>query len=175
MSLNMIDLPAFVIAELYADALVAPMGSPRIKNEPVVPVSTAAVPSNKNKSLGDNLKHILVVLNYPGLEQFPDKDLDLLKGILAACKLSLADVAIVNLDHYAPHAYKQLTALFKSRIVLLFNVSPVDFGLPMNFPFYQIQPFAGNSFLYAPSLADLEKDKIEKSRLWVSLKRLFNL
>ena len=171
----MISLPAFVIAELYADSLVNDAG----KAVPVMSVdkdkTEVTGTSYDNKSLGDNLKNILVVVNNPGIKNLPDSELDFLKVILAACKLSLADVAIVNLTNYPPASYKQLTTLFKSKIVLLFNVSPAEFGLPMNFPFYQIQPFAGASFLYAPSLTELEKDRAEKSRLWVTLKRLFNL
>ncbi|MBK9568854.1 MAG: hypothetical protein IPO53_02260 [Chitinophagaceae bacterium] len=54
-------------------------------------------------------------------------------------------------------------------------MEPAAFGLPMHFPHYQIQAFAGNSFLYAPSLKELENDRVEKSKLWVCLKRLFNL
>ncbi len=101
--------------------------------------------------------------------------LTFLTGILSACKLNLADVAIVNSTNYPDADYKELTKFFASKIVLLFDIEPSAFGLPMSFPHYQIQAFANNSFLYAPSLKDLENDKIEKSKLWVSLKRLFNL
>jgi hypothetical protein len=87
----------------------------------------------------------------------------------------LADVAVVNLNNQPKSSYKELVAFFKSRIVLLFAVEPASFGLPMSFPHFQIQPFAGNSFLFSPSLKELENDKVLKSKLWVCLKRLFNL
>ena len=29
--------------------------------------------------------------------------------------------------------------------------------------------------LYVPALKDLEEDKVQKSKLWVSLRRLFNI
>ena len=175
MSLNMVRLPAFVVAALYEDALVGEIdqGNKSHDKEPLKVAETGI--SYTNKSLGDNLKNILIIVNNPGIEHLPDGDLNFLKGILAACKLSLADVAIINLANLAPSSYKALMASHKPKIVLLFDVPPADFGLPMNFPFYQIQPFAGSSFLYSPSLNNLENDKIEKSKLWVSLKRLFNL
>ena len=87
----------------------------------------------------------------------------------------MADVVIVNHKNHRETAYKELVTFFKSKIVLLFAVEPVSFGLPMIFPHFQIQPFAGNSFLFSPSLKELENDKILKSKLWVCLKRLFNL
>ncbi|MBL0130777.1 MAG: hypothetical protein IPP43_06385 [Chitinophagaceae bacterium] len=105
----------------------------------------------------------------------PDHELTFLTGILGACKLSLADVAIVNLYNHPQSSYNELTSFFKSKIVFLFDMEPAAFGLPMHFPHYQIQAFAGNSFLYAPSLKELENDRVEKSKLWVCLKRLFNL
>lgn len=172
MSLNNVRLPASVIAELYTDSLVLETSQGEIKNslKDELTQGTAG-----KKSLGDNLKSILVVVNYPGISNLPDNDLKFLTGILAACKLSLADVAIVNISNYPLSGYKELTALFKSKIVLLFDVTPVDFGLPMDFPHYQIQPFTGNSFLFAPSLNKLENDRTEKTKLWTALKRLFNL
>ena len=127
------------------------------------------------KSLGDNRKNILIMLNSPGSVHIADNELSFLTGILGACKLNMADVAIVNHYNYKDATYKELTNYFKSKIVFLFDIEPASFGLPMNFPHYQIQSFAGNSFLYSVSLKDLENDKIEKSKLWVSLKRLFNL
>jgi hypothetical protein len=45
----------------------------------------------------------------------------------------------------------------------------------MEFPYYQIQPFAKTSFLYSPALKDLANEKEEKRKLWSSLKRLFNI
>jgi hypothetical protein len=146
-------------------------------------VSQAVVDSTESKPaalpgwkwLGENRKNILVIVSYPDAVHLPDHDLDFLTGILSACKLSMADVAVVNLNNHPDASYKELVAFFKTRIVLLFAVEPALFGLPMSFPHFQIQPFAGNSFLFSPSLKELENDKILKSKLWVCLKRLFNL
>ena len=127
------------------------------------------------KYLGNNKKNILVIVNNNEVVHLPDIELTFLTGVLGACKLSLADVVIVNFSNYPESSYKELTSFFKSKIVLLFAIEPAAFGLPMTFPHYQIQAFAGNSFLYSPSLKELENDKVQKSKLWVCLKRLFNL
>ena len=100
--------------------------------------------------------------------------MQLLINMLGACKLGIEDVAIVNIANQ-PSEYKPLLENYRSRIALLFDIEPSSFGLPMSFPFYQIQPFAGCSFLYSPSLNILENNKDEKAKLWMALKRLFNI
>ncbi len=127
------------------------------------------------KFLGENKKQILVVVNYPDAVHIADDDLALLVKMLSACKLTVADVAIVNMQNYPDNRQKELTANFQSRIVLLFGVDPVSFGLPMNFPEYQIQPFSGATYLYSPSLTSLPSNREAREKLWESLQRLFGL
>lgn len=179
MDINHIKLPAFVITGLYPDSIVdVPVnaGDQLIKPapQPTVHINKQSVGATY-QSIGGNLRNILIMVNYPGISFLPDDDLKFLTGVLGACKLSLADVAIVNKSNYPLATFKELGSFFKSKIVFLFDISPLDFGMPMDFPHYQIQPFAGNSFLYATSLKNLAEDKPEKTKLWVSLKRLFNL
>lgn len=181
MDLNNIELPVSVVAELYSSSLIESNDMPAKKKLatasskeeiPVVPVIADEVVW---RSLGSNLKRILVIVKSSEAVHLTDNELTFLTGILTACKLTLADVAILNLNNYPEVSYKELTNHFKSKIVLLFDTEPAAFGLPMSFPHYQIQAFANNSFLYSPSLKELENDKVEKSKLWVCLKRLFNL
>jgi hypothetical protein len=174
MDLNNIELPAFVVAELYQSSLIEG-DKILVKVQPVVATIEKEQPVSVWKSVGGNQKNILVIVNYTDAVHLPDSDLIFLTGILGACKLSLADVAIVNLNNHPEALYKELTSFFKSKVVLLFAVEPAAFGLPMSFPHFQIQPFANNSFLFSPSLKELENDKLLKSKLWVCLKRLFNL
>ena len=193
MDLNNINLPASVIADLYHESLVE-TGEITAKVQPQQPIakttkSSTTVDENPIatnapaeadtiptwKWLGENNKNILVMVSYDNVVHLPDQQLQFLTNILGACKLSLADVAIVNLPNQPHQQYKEIIAQFKSRVALLFDIEPASFGLPMSFPHYQIQPFASCSFLYAPSLKELEDDKVQKSKLWVCLKRLFNV
>jgi hypothetical protein len=172
--LNHIKLPASLVADLYHSSLID-------TDETIVSQVVADTIEDKPadhpgwKWLGENRKNILIIVNYTDAVHLPDNDLVFLTGIIGACKLSMADVAVVNLNNHPEASYKELVAFFKSKIVLLFAVEPASFGLPMSFPHFQIQPFAGNSFLFSPSLKELENDKVLKSKLWVCLKRLFNL
>ncbi|OSZ80407.1 hypothetical protein CAP36_03900 [Chitinophagaceae bacterium IBVUCB2] len=175
MDLNNIELSGTMVADLYQSSLV----DGTVAKEKAAVLSVSAKPIGEEnitwKSLGNNQRNILIIVKSSDAVYLPDNELDFLTGILGACKFSLADVAIVNLAGYPDASYKELTTFFKSKIVLLFDIEPANFGLPMSFPHYQLQPFANNSFLYSPSLKNLENDKVEKSKLWVCLKRLFNL
>jgi hypothetical protein len=173
MDINHIQLPPNLIAELYTSSLVE-TGEISAKATPPVVMTADKTTVTGWKSLGENKKNILIVVSYADAVHIPDGALQFLTNMLSACKLSLADVAIVNI-HTQPATYKELLAEYKSKVGLLFDIEPSGFGLPMSFPFFQIQPFASCSFLYAPSLQELEDDKIQKSKLWVSLRRLFNI
>ena len=173
MNINDIQLTSQLLAELYPNSLIEAGENPAKQPPAEKKEETVDIPGWK--SLGNNQKNILVIVQYTDAIHLPDKELDFLTAMLAACKLSLDDVAIVNLNNHPDASYKELTVFFKSKIVMLFNVEPASFGLPMSFPHYQLQAFANATFLYAPSLTELENDKLQKSKLWVCLKRLFNL
>lgn len=179
MNIDKILLPPSLIAGLYPDSLIDPGKNEHINRvESTLPVS----PSNANKdsgttfkSLGNNKKNILVLVKNAETVFLPDNELTFLTGILNACKLTLDDVAILNIHHYPGVPDLALSNFFKSKIVLLFSVEPLSLGLPLDFPQFQIQPFSNKTFLFSPSLKELEDDKILKSKLWVCLKRIFNL
>jgi hypothetical protein len=171
MNLNHIQLPASVIADLYKRSLVI---SDQESDEQAVPsLQKTADSANKWKYLGENKKNILAVVNYSDSVHLPDEELNLFTRLLAACKFSLADVAIVNGNNYDEINYKEMIAQFSSRIIFLFGIDPVSFGLPVNFPHFQLQPFANATFLFSPPLDELRKDELLKSKLWVCLRRLF--
>lgn len=175
--LNTIELPPFVMADLYTRSLVLPLlekDIPLKQEGPMTPGPKRETAPGSIRSLGNNQQKILLLVSYPDAVFLPDRELGFLTGVLTACKLSMADVALVNL-HTLETGYRELTESFSSRICILFGMGPAAIGLPMNFPHYQLQAFAGTTFLYAPSLEELEDDKVEKSKLWVCLKRLFNL
>jgi hypothetical protein len=175
MDINHISLTPAIIAGFYPSSLVNP------EETQATGSGEAATPTSINESektwkwLGENKKKILVVVKYQDAVHIPDQELQFLTTMLTACQLSLADVAIINLLNQPHQHYKEILEQFQSRVALLFDTDPASFGLPMNFPHFQIQPFSNCSFLYAPALEVLEKDKVQKSKLWVALRRLFNI
>jgi len=127
------------------------------------------------KFLGDNEKNILLVVNYTQAVHLPDEQLNFITSILTACKLGLADVAILNISNNKNCSYKNFQQQLGSRQVFLFGIEPKQIELPVQFPEFQIQPFNNCTYLIAPSLQELENDKLLKSKLWVCLKKIFNL
>lgn len=154
-----------------------PSAAPAAPPLPTAPPASPVTPSGSGtwKYLGNNKKQILVVVSYQGKAYLPDEELTFLTRMLTACKLGLDDVAIVNSSHYPAYSSNDYLEQFKSQIVFLFGVEPAGFGLPLSFPQYQVQSFAGTTFLYAPALEERHRDEMLKSRLWVCLKRIFNL
>src|SRR4051812_28583348 len=195
MSLTNINLPGFVIADLYRNSLIQPEGGTKPQREvtsPVVeqqPVITASVsepvittqPVKKEepvvyKTLGNNKQQISVVVNCPNDVYVPEADLAFLTKMLSACKLNMADVAIVN-HATAPIAIDKLKAQLQPRSLLLFGVEPGEIQLPISFPTFKEQPYAGTTYLFTPALSQLnqetEEAKILKRKLWDCLKRMF--
>jgi hypothetical protein len=174
MNLNSVQLPDFVVAELYKNSLVdLGINSPKIM--PVAPQEETVDEGNKWKYLGENRKNILIVVDYSGSFYLPDEDLTFLTTMLSACQLSLADVAIVNRNNNAGINYREYLSQLAAKVVFLFGIEPAVFGLPVNFPHFQLQPFSQATFLYSPALDEIRQDNLLKSKLWVSLKRLFNI
>lgn len=159
MSLNNIKFTPYSIADLYNNTLI----ETKLNTQPQ-PLALSYT--------GSNNKNILIVINTAAA--LPETELTFLNSILAACKLSMADVALVQ-KQALPDDYTIATSYLNSKYVLLFDIDPVTFGLPLNFPHFQLQQFNTITYLYAPSLKEIEQEKTLKSSLWVSLKKLFNL
>jgi hypothetical protein len=174
MDLNNIELTPQLAASWYSFTLVDNFSNETIeKPEPITRVTETAEPAFK--FLGSNGKNILLIVNYSDATHLPDEELTFLTSILTACKLDLGDVAIVNRNNYPDSFYKDYKDHFNSKIVLLFGIDPVSFGLPVDFPQFQVQSFANTTFLYSPPLEERKKDQLFKSKLWVCLKRIFSI
>ena len=161
MDLNQIKLTSQQVADLYSNVLIE-------SGATVMPASTTI------RFLGNNKENILIVVNTDNTVFIADDDLKFLTTVLAACKMSLADVAIINWQNVNAD-YKSILVELSSKAVLLFGVTPNEFGLPINFPFYQVQRFDERQFVFAPPLSEIGKDVNSKKELWLSLKRLFNI
>jgi hypothetical protein len=167
MSLNSIKFEPTDIALLFKNSLVEINSSNQVLSK------TDTKPGWKY--LGENKKKALVVVRYPDIVHIPDKQLLFLTKLLAACNLSLGDVAILNFHHYQSSDFDNLLSYFNSRVVLLFDIEPGEFGMPMKFPQFQVQGYKNIAFVSSPSLDAIEPDKVLKSKLWVCLKKIFSL
>lgn len=164
MSLNNIRLTPLQLTHLYPHALIETSETPFRPASGGLPVSF----------LGSNEKNILVLTSSAEAVFLSETELHFLTTVLSACHKTLADVAIVNWLNTEKN-YEGIVDFFQSKLVFLFEVSPVDFGLPINFPPFQIQEFAGRTYLHAPALKKIEADKELKKKLWDALKKIFNI
>ncbi len=174
MSFQEINLPPFVIADLYSNSLIETADA-ELKRSTKKNVETQ---EQVMKSLGENNKNVSIIVNDNSAVYLTDDKLDLLTKLLSACKLTLADVVIVNSSNKLI-TYKQVKENFDPQFLLLFGIDARQFQLPLIFPEYRIQHYNNCQMLIA---ADLEKMigsgeavKMEKSKLWLSLKQMFGV
>ena len=165
MSLDNIQLSPLLVEKLYSKALV--------DLDRLQPASVKTEPARFNW-LGNNDKNILIVVNEPAAAFLQDQDLNLLVGILTACKLSLADVALINIDKNSHANYDTLNKSLTPATILLFGVAPSDLDFPLHFPHFQLQPYNGQHYLCSPALSMLAADVGLKKQLWISLQKHFN-
>jgi hypothetical protein len=181
------QLPGFIIAGLYKDSLVL-AGETIEQNQPLTnreqvtnktpkPDVVQSTPPKK-WFLGDNKKNISILVKDPTAVHINDEWLGTLSKLLAACKLNLADVAIVNLK--TELSFAQIKEQLDPQYVLLFDVAANEIALPFSIPNYQVQKYGGATFMIAPAItlsADKTTDSIktEKRNLWEKLKVIFNV
>src|SRR6476661_1685011 len=106
MSFENIQLSPSLIQDLYKDVLI-------VENDR--PLNSIALKEPRNGYLEKNEKNIQVLINEADSPYLSDEDLNFLTGILNACRLSIADVAIVNIHHNNALNHKTLTGKFSSK------------------------------------------------------------
>lgn len=164
MSLDNIQLPPFVLQDLFKDSLVELVPTGQTTNSPVL---------SSISFLGNNQKNITILVNVPATIYLPDDELNFLMGILTACQLSMADIALVNLSSNNAIDYNTINDQLTPEKILLFGIDPLSLLLPLQFPYYQVQPFNNQVYLSSPALNLLQTDKAEKTKLWNCLKKIF--
>ena len=172
MSLNSIKFEPTEIAFLFKNSLVEINAEQQVLKQ--TKIETDQI-NNGSKYLGENKKKILVIVRNAIAAHIPDKQLSFLTKLLAACSLTLADVAVLNFQNHNSSEFNEILSFFKPKVVLLFDVEPGEFGLPMIFPQFQVQGHKDSVFVSSPSLEVIEPDKSLKGKLWVCLKKIFNL
>ena len=164
MSLDNIQLPAIVLQDLFANALVD------LKTGNTEPASLTA---GKLSFLGENKKKISIIVDHAEVLYLPDDELNFLLGILSACKLSMADVALLNCSKNPSITYKNISEQLSAEKILLFGIEASRLELPLQFPHYQIQNYNNQVYLSSPALKILADNKEEKIKLWGCLKQVF--
>jgi hypothetical protein len=164
MSLDHIQLPAITIQQLYKNSLIS---SPEKENH------------GKNetglKFLGGNKRGIILLVENKEATYLPGVLLDFLMEILTACKLSMDDVALVNIAKYKNFHYNEIVNQLDPKVFIVFGLSLSAIGLPFTIPEFQLQVFDKITYLSAPPINQLQADKELKRSLWSSLKQIFSI
>ena len=173
MSSSQFQLPDLLIADLYRQQLVIISEDAPLKNETKASVE---IKPQKEWFLGNNKKNITLLVNDVEATYLKDVSLQLLSAMLNACNLNMEDVALINF-HKNPISYAQIKIGLKPKQIILFNVTTNQIQLPFMIPLFQVQPYDDCSFLLAPALDQMlgsdQNAKLEKSKLWLCLKKMF--
>ncbi|MEO8721173.1 MAG: hypothetical protein ABI372_08710 [Ginsengibacter sp.] len=163
MSLDNIQLSKETCQNLFAKSLIEIKDEvSEVEGQKVIGIS----------SLGENQQQILFLIKDSESKFLPDDEMILLSNLLAACKLSMADITLVNY-YLSPHDYNSFIDNFHPKKVLLFGVTTEDLGLPFSIPFFQIQKFQEQQYLTAPLLKKFLNNTDLKKELWTCLQKLF--
>lgn len=163
MSLDNIQLPAILLQQLFKDSLIE-LNEVQLNNEIEQPSFTY---------LGRYQKKILLLVAVKEALYLQDEALEFVIKFLGACQLSMDDVAILNIDNNKHINYTNITSTLQPNIVLLFGISPQQIDMPLSFPYYQVQKYNNQIFLYCPTMVELLQDVEQKKQFWACLKQIF--
>ena len=177
MEINNIQLSPELIAALYPETLVTEK-DPDTGKKPGKIVTPVLTPSPVFSFLGENLRSICFLVDYPDNDFLPEEQLVFLRKMLSACKCSLDDIALVNMAH-SDLQLSDLKKQLKPRIIFLWGIRPATIGLDKGLPDFNISPVDGISVIpiVTPDLmcGDSPQGLELKQRLWFCLKKLFKL
>lgn len=164
MNIDTIVLTSSTCQSLFSNKLVDTKSSGKIDTESENPTID---------SLGENRKKIVFVINNDKEKYVSNEEMELLINLLTACKLTMADISLVNFSPPRNIDYEIINERFKAKYILLFGVTCAQLGLPFNIPDFQVQKYQDQTYLFNPPFNDLLTDKNSKSALWNCLKKMF--
>lgn len=167
MDLNGLQFSQEQMAELFTDALVI--------TEPVntVPLKKVTAPSKPVINFkGKNKKGFLWLVNEPAHAFLDDADFEFLSQIVGACKMSMDDIALVNLAT-TDQSVNEIADALKASTIVLCGIEYQQ--LPFKLDEYILYPHANRNYFLADRLQELRNDKAKKTKLWLALKAMFSL
>jgi hypothetical protein len=185
-------LPASVLVALYKDTLVLPDHE---KKDEIIPnkeeKETATSENNTPidlpkvkkstgplKHLGDHHKKVLIIVNDPNSVYLNEADFILLTSILNACKLTIADIALVNIGNQETSVHQFLETL-PSSTIMCFDVASADLKIKLPNTLYKVNELGESNLFFSKALSTMQgtgaEAKQEKGTLWVLLKKIFAL
>jgi hypothetical protein len=180
-------LPNSVLVNLYKESLVLGTASANVDkkvqpsptledNNPIIEAEEPLIAPIK--FLGEHQKKILVLVQDIDAVHLNERAFDLLTSILNACKLTIADIALINLANKNFSLHQILTQV-PSEIVLVFDINPTQLKIKLPTKLYTPILLGTTQLLFSNNLAQMQgidqASKIEKTKLWSALKLIFKL
>ncbi|MCX6331457.1 MAG: hypothetical protein NTZ82_02350 [Bacteroidetes bacterium] len=167
-------------AEIIAPQIIQPIEHAQATSLPENAVKEISTPSQSGpiKYLGEHLKQVTVIVKDELAVHLNENDLNLLSSILGACKLTLADIALINIAQQKLSLHEILDTL-PSKLVMIFDVSGAALKIKLPTTLYKSIQLGDTYLLFSNSLSLMQgtdqSAKLEKSKLWNILKQLFQL
>jgi hypothetical protein len=186
MNLEKTILPPSLLVSLYKDSLV--LTEKEIKPEKItenkLPGKEQETITESNemaspiKYLGDHHKKILVVVNDPASVYLNESDFILLTSILNACRLTISDIALINIGNQKASLHEMLTKL-PSLLVIAFDIDAKALKIKLPSTLYKVTPLGETNLLFSAALSTMQGGSVdakkEKGKLWTVLKQIFQL
>ena len=180
-------LPNSVLVNLYKESLVLGVAPANVDKKakssaPVEEKNTAIAEEEPLiapiKFLGEHQKKILVLVQDMDAVHLNERAFDLLTSILNACKLTIADIALINLANKNFSLHQILTQV-PSDLVLVFDINPTQLKIKLPTKLYTPILLGETQLLFSNNLSQMQgidqASKIEKTKLLTALKIIFNL
>ena len=178
-------LSSSVLVDLYKDNLVVVEDIPlenKAAVEQTIVTKKDAIKEEKwegpIKSLGEHNKKITVIVNDPNSVHLNETDFILLTSILNACRLTIADIALINIGKQ-PVGLHQILQEYPSTLLISFAVDATQLKVKLPSTLYKVTQLGETHILFSNALSTMQgtgaEAKQEKAKLWTVLKKIFEL
>jgi hypothetical protein len=167
-SLKMLFTEDIYLVQHEKQAPVIPVAAPAISKEPAAKRESMLQPSSF-EYLGDNNKYFLILHDDKIHTRMNPVHQEMLLKVMAAKKLELRDLAIVNISRYPDVKFDSLTNFFSCTRVVLFGVQPFDIGLAA-LKLHKEQTAGKVRLLATYSLEDMRDSPDKKREFWNVMK-----
>lgn len=166
MSLDEIILPTSVQSILYPHQLILlEKEKKNVEKKTTEPI----------KFLGGNNKKIVFIINNSDQAYLSDDEMKTLEKMLAACKLTLADIAIINYPTFPELDFESIYTALQPVKCIGFGINAAQLSIDKNFRPFEVDKIKNVQFVFAPDFGALIKNEQQKRNLWQSLQKLFSL
>lgn len=164
MSLDNFQMADALVIELYKDSLIDLDEKQNV---------TKSLKISTHGYLGDYKKKILIPVDDATATNLGDAPMQQLTGILNACQLSFADIALLNIHGMSDEAILEKMNQLQPEIIISFT-ERILHQLQLSSPEkYTIYKQSNRTIVWSSTLTELPSDKTQRLQLWNCLQQIF--